>query len=282
MARVHLVGGELDGLEMHVVEAGEGPATLLIHGLASFAESWRRTTADLAAHGRVIALDLPGYGQSSKPRHHYGLAFFVESVDRLLRTLGVERVRVVGHSLGGGIAAAYAVAHPERVERLALLSPVVPGFPIKPSIVYRVLALPGVGELISGLLTPGLCRFGLERCFVVRDREEIDFFVEHQFAARATREGRAAYLATLRDVRADFTSQAPAYRAALGRWGRPTLVVHGRQDPVVPLAHAAAAVEGIPGAQARWLERCGHFPHIEHTPAVNAWLSEFLFAGATR
>jgi len=280
--RLRLSGGELDGLDLHYTVTGRGPATLLIHGLGGFAESWRHTIGALAPHGAVIAVDLPGFGQSGKPRRGYGLAFFATAVDGLLRALGVERVRLVGHSLGGGVAVAFALSSPDRVERLALLAPAVPGFPLRPSLVYRLMALPGVGEVIARLITPGICATALDRCFVAADPAEVAFLVGHQYGARATPEGRTAYLATLRGVRGDFAARAPAYRAALAQWSRPALVIHGRQDPVVPIAHAEAVVRGLRRAEGRWLDRCGHFPQIEHATAVNAWLGEFLFAGAGR
>jgi pimeloyl-ACP methyl ester carboxylesterase len=279
---LRLSGGALDGLDLHYTVTGRGPATLLIHGLGGFAESWRHTIAALAPHGTVIAVDLPGFGQSAKPRRRYGLTFFADAIHGLLRALDVERVRLVGHSLGGGVAVAYALASPDQVERLALLAPAVPGFPLRPSLVYRLMALPGVGELIARVITPGICATALDRCFVTADPDEVAFLVCHQYGVRTTPEGRAAYLATLRGVRGDFTVQSPAYRAALARWSRPALVIHGRQDPVVPLAHAEAVVQGLRRVEGRWLDRCGHFPQIEHAAAVNEWLGEFLFAGAGR
>jgi len=272
----------LDGLDLHYTISGRGPMTLLIHGLGGFAESWRYTVAALAPHGTVVALDLPGFGQSAKPRRRYGLGFFADALGGLLRALDVERVRIVGHSLGGGVAMAYALASPSRVERLALVSPIVPGFPLRPSLVYRLMALPGLGELIGRLITPSICATALERCFVVADPVEIDFLVGHQYGARATADGRAAYLGTLRGVRQDFIVRASAYRAALAQLQRPVLVIHGRQDPVVPIAHAQALTQGLPRAEGRWLDGCGHFPQIERAGPVNEWLGDFLFAGAGR
>jgi pimeloyl-ACP methyl ester carboxylesterase len=281
VARIRLRRGDLDGLELHYTSAGDGPATLLIHGLGGFAESWRETLGALESHARVIAFDLPGFGQSAKPCRFYGLGFFADVVGGLLEGLGLEQVRLVGHSLGGGIALAFALAHPERVERLALIAATVPGFPLRPSPLYRFMVLPGVGELLSSFVTPRVCAAALRRCLVTPHPEEVAFLVEHQYAARTTPEGRAAYLATLRGVKEDFTTRAPAYRAALAEWDRPTLVIHGRQDPVVPLGHAEKAARGIRRAEARWLDHCGHFPQIEHAVAVNGWLGEFLLAGAT-
>jgi pimeloyl-ACP methyl ester carboxylesterase len=279
---IRLTGGDLDGLQLHYVEEGQGPATVLIHGLGGFAESWRHNVPELARHGRVIALDLPGSGRSGKPRRAYTLEFLAQALDRLLHTLGVDRVHLVGHSLGGAVAARYTLDHPGRVERLALLGAAVPGFDLRPSWVYRTLSLPGLGEILSRLITRGICTTALARCFDRPDPDEIRFFVDHEFAARSCSEGRAAYLSLLRSVTDDFTVGADVYRAALSQLGRGVLVVHGLQDRVIPLAHARQVAEGLSVAQPRWLDRCGHFPQIEHAEVVNTYLCDFLFAPASR
>ena len=282
MPEIRLTGGDLDGLQLHYLEEGRGPATVLIHGLGGFAESWRHNVPELARHGRVIALDLPGSGRSGKPRRAYTLEFLAQALDRLLHTLGVDRVHLVGHSLGGAVAARYTLDHPGRVERLALLGAAVPGFDLRPSWVYRTLSLPGLGEILSSLITRGICTTALARCFDRPDPDEIRFFVDHEFAARSCSEGRAAYLSLLRSVTDDFTVGADVYRAALSQLGRGVLVVHGLQDRVIPLAHARQVAEGLGVAQPRWLDRCGHFPQIEHAEVVNAYLRDFLFAPASR
>jgi len=279
---IQLTDGELDGLLVHYVEAGQGPAIVLIHGLGGFAESWRHNIPELSRHGRVIALDLPGFGRSGKPRRAYTTAFLAHALAGFLRTLGVDRVRLVGHSLGGAVAARYALEHLGQVERLALLGAAVPGFDLRPSWLYRALSLPGVGEVLGSFLTRGICVKGLERCFAQPDPDEIRFFVEHEFEARTSFEGRAAYLSLLRTVKDDFTESAEAYRAALARLGRNVLVIHGREDRVIPMSHAQRVVEGLGLTHPRWLDRCGHFPQIEQADAVNACLKEFLFAPASR
>jgi len=279
---IQIAGGELDGLLIHYVEEGHGPATVLIHGLGGFAESWRHNIPELARHSRVIALDLPGFGRSGKPRRQYTTAFLARGLDGLFSALGVEQVRLVGHSLGGAVAARYALDHPGRVERLALLGAALPGFELRPSWIYRTLSLPAVGELLASMITRTLCAKGLERCFADPDPAEIRFFVDHEFAARSSFEGRAAYLSLLRTVKDDFTTGAEAYRVALTSLGRHVLVIHGREDRVIPLGHAQRVAEGLSGLEPCWLERCGHFPQIEQADAVNAYLREFLFAPASR
>jgi len=281
MPIVRLTRGDLDGLALHYVEAGApgpGPAMVLIHGLGSFAESWRYVLAGLAPYGRVIALDLPGFGQSSKPRRAYRLDFLVAAVAEALAALDVDRAHLVGHSLGGGVAAALASAHPDLVDRLALVAAAVPGFDLHLSWAMRMIAWPGVGELLGALVTPRLATSALERCFYAPAPDEVAFFVEHGFAERACGEARAAYLATLRGATLDFTTDAARHRDGLARFPRPVLVVHGLQDRVVPPEHAGLVLDGLPGAEARWLDRCGHFPQIEHAATVNGWLREFLHA----
>src|SRR2546430_5886122 len=121
MPEIELRGGALDGLRIHYVVDGRGPAVLLVHGLGGFAESWRHNIGYLGRHATVYAIDLPGFGSSGKPRATYGLAFFAQALRRFVEATGLGRVTLVGHSLGGAVAVAYAATHPESLERLALL-----------------------------------------------------------------------------------------------------------------------------------------------------------------
>lgn len=276
MPEIQLRGGALDGLALHYLAEGRGPAVLLIHGLGGFAESWRHNMAYLSRQATVYALDLPGFGLSGKPRASYRLPFFVQAVRGFAAELGLGRLSLVGHSLGGAVAVAYAAGHPADVERVALLGAVVPGFGYRPAWLYRLIAVRGVGELLSACTPPAVYKAAIARCFAAPVPAEVAFLVECAYPARTSPEGRAAYLATLRGARADFLEHAERYRKALRQVDAPLLAIHGRQDPVVPPEHCAEVVESCRRATVRWLDRCGHFPQIEHAAAVNAWLAEFL------
>jgi pimeloyl-ACP methyl ester carboxylesterase len=283
MPDIRLRGGEVDGLALHYVVEGRGPAIVLVHGLGGFAESWRHNIPALAAGATVFAVDLPGFGRSAKPRAHYGLEYFARVLRGFLDTMGVPQASLVGHSLGGAAALAYALMHPARVERLALVGAVVPGFGFRPSWVYRLIATRGVGEALSIVCCRSLYRAALARCFHAPVREEVDFLVDCAVVRRTSFEARAAYLATLRHVRADFVDRAADYRRALATLEAPVLLIHGNDDPVVPPAHCAEIAEALPRAAVRWLEACGHFPQIEHAATVNGWLAQFLVGrSATR
>lgn len=278
MPEVRLEGGPVDGLAVHYVREGRGPAIVLLHGLGGFAESWRSTIDVLARSADVLAPDLPGYGLSAKPRTRYDLEFFTRALHAFLDAMGVGPVSLVGHSLGGAVAVAFALTRPGRVDRLALVSAVVPGFDYRASWLYRLAALRPLGEVAALCARRSLYRAAIARCFHRPMTREIDALVDWSYPARTSWPAKSAYLATLRDVRADFTGRAAAYRKVASTLALPVLLVHGRQDPVVGAAHCASVSKGFPRASVRWVEACGHFPQIEHAEIVNRWLEDFLVA----
>jgi len=137
MAELRLSGGALDGFTLHYVSAGRGPAVVLLHGLGGFAESWRRTVEALAPRYTVIAVDLPGFGRSAKPRARYSLGFFANALGGFLDGLGLGSVSLVGHSLGGAVAVAFSLtSHASRAARAdrrgrARLLPSLPPVPVR-------------------------------------------------------------------------------------------------------------------------------------------------------
>ena len=276
MPDVRLRGGDLDGLALHYVVEGRGPAVVLVHGLGGFAESWRHNLPALADRATVYALDLPGFGVSAKPRAPYDLPFFARVLHAFLDGLGVGQASLVGHSLGGAVAVAAALRLPARVDRVALVGAVVPGFAYRPAWVYRLVAVPGLGEALALLGCAPLYRAAVARCLHAPRRAEVAFFVGHAYAERASAPARAAYLATLRGVRRDFERHAQDYRRALATLDLPVLLIHGRQDRVVPAVHCAEVADALAHAAVRWVDACGHFPQIEHARTVNGWLVDFL------
>ena len=190
--------------------------------------------------------------------------------------LGLARASLVGHSLGGAVSITYSLTHPSRVERLALVGALVPGCGYRPSWIYRLVALRGLGEVLSCAGHARLYKAALARCFHAPDRREVDFFVDYEYATRTDATARAAYLTTLRDVRIDLEARAEDYRRALTTLELPVLLIHGRQDPVVPPEHCAEVAGVLRHAAVRWVDACGHFPQIEHVEAVNGWLVDFL------
>jgi pimeloyl-ACP methyl ester carboxylesterase len=276
MPDVELRGGEVDGLTLHYVTEGRGPAVVLLHGLGGFAESWRHNIPALARVATVYAVDLPGFGLSSKPPARYRLADSARALHGFILAMGLGRVAIIGHSLGGAVGLTYALTHPARIERVALIGALVPGATYRFSWPYRLAATHVLGELLALCGCAPIYGAALARCFHAPVAEEIDFLVRRNYAMRTGPEAKAAYLTTLRDFRRDLVEHAPDYRRALAALDAPVLLIHGKQDRVVMPAHCSEAAAVLPRARARFIEACGHFPQIEHADAVNRWLTEFL------
>jgi pimeloyl-ACP methyl ester carboxylesterase len=253
----------IHGYRRAYVRAGRGPALLLIHGIGDSSDTWRPVVEQLAEHHTVIAPDLLGHGRSEKPRADYTIGGFANGMRDLLSVLEVERVTVVGHSLGGGVAAQFAYQFPERCERLVLVGSGGVGRTVSP--LLRLAAIPGIEALMPLLGLPPVriaSRLGAEllRLFdtaLGRDAEEILAV----FDSLPNTEARRAILRTLRsgvDWRGQvITMLDRAYLAA----GVPTLIIWGRRDAIIPLGHGRLAHAAIPGSQFEIFEEAGHFPH---------------------
>jgi pyruvate dehydrogenase E2 component (dihydrolipoamide acetyltransferase) len=279
MPEVQLRGGDVDGLAVHYVAEGDGePTVILIHGLGGFGESWRHNLPALGRGAQVFALDLPGYGRSAKPPGPYDLGFLARVVHGFMATMGIGQASLVGHSLGGAVAVTCALTRPSRIERLCLIGSLVPGLPYQPSWVFRTLARRGLGELLGLLGHARLYKAAVARCFYRPVPGEVDFLVDFAYEARTGPEARAAFLATLRHVGQDLRDRAEAYRRAIATLDVPVLLIHGQEDAVVSPSHVASATEIFPRATVRWVEACGHFPHIERAGDVNGWMARFLSA----
>ena len=179
MPELRLRGGEVDGLSLHYLVEGRGPAVVLLHGLGGFAASWRHNISALADRATVYALDLPGFGRSAKPRADYGLAYFARALHGFLDAIGVSQASLVGHSLGGAVAVTYALTHPTRVERLALLGSVVPGFTWHVTWRHRLMCTYGLGELVTLCGCAPMFRAAIAACFYAPDPAAVEVLVRH-------------------------------------------------------------------------------------------------------
>jgi len=277
----------VEGIRLHYQAGGHGRPVLFIHGLGSSGSlEWRRNLEVIARRRRVMAIDLPGFGASDKPRIGYTLPLFVGIVARFLSALEVTSVAVVGASLGARIAASLAVQHPEHVERLCLVDALGFGRPRR-HWAYLAMVVPGLGEAMLGGVAAGLKRLPpmtirrLWAWYLRRPRRYAALLSDaHLRDVRALFHDpgfHAAYLGTLRSL-----ARRPAWRdeillgADAAKIRVPTLIVWGAEDRLFPVAHARAAAQGIPGARLEVFADCGHTPQLEAAERFNALLAEFL------
>jgi pimeloyl-ACP methyl ester carboxylesterase len=275
MSTVHQI--TLHGHQIAYRDEGQGDAILLVHGMAGSSRTWREVLPPLAEHHRVLAPDLVGHGLSEKPPGDYSLGAFANLLRDLLDELGIDRVTIVGQSLGGGIAMQFAYQFPERVDRLVLVSS--GGLGREVSWILRLLALPGA-ELALPVIAPWFVREpGMAVSRWVRDRGVRVARLSEMWDAYASlteAENRAAFLRTLRAVvdpggqAVDASDRLPL-AAAL-----PTLIVWGDADAIIPVEHAAHAHTALAGSRLEILEGVGHFPQAEDPARFLAVLEDFL------
>ncbi len=268
----------IHGYRRAFVYGGRGPALLLIHGIGDSSDSWHRVLPELVREHTVIAPDLLGHGRSDKPRADYSVAAYANAMRDLLAFLDVERVTVVGHSLGGGVAMQFAYQYPSLCERLVLVSCGGAGREVHP--LLRAASAPNADFVLPLLHLPGARMLGRAALSVLgafgTDLGEDAEPLMRVFDALPDGASRRAFVRTLRSV-VDWRGQAVTLldRCYLTA-DIPTLLVWGARDGIVPVQHAHLVHAAMPGSQLKVFDRAGHFPHESHPDAFLRVFREFL------
>jgi pimeloyl-ACP methyl ester carboxylesterase len=269
---------EMYGHRVSYRTAGSGPALLLLHGITNSSETWERAASLLAERFTVIAPDLLGHGKSATPRGDYSLGAHASGARDVANALGHERVTVVGHSLGGGIALQFAYQFPERTERLVVVGS--GGLGREVNLALRAAALP-LSELVLPLLasTPvirvgsaiagALGRMGFK---AGPDLEEIG----RGFASLGDWETRRAFMHTVRGVIDPDGQRVDARDRLYLAEGMPTMFIWGDRDPIIPSHHGRGAHELVPGSHFELFPGAGHFPHRDDPVRFVEVLREFM------
>jgi pimeloyl-ACP methyl ester carboxylesterase len=258
---------EIYGQKIHYLEAGSsGPTLILLHGLGGDATNWALTIPALASKYHVYVPDQIGFGKSDKPIINYRVATLVEFLDQFYQKLGIEKATLVGNSLGGWTAAAFAIAYPQKVERLVLVC--AAGYTAKR---YGGQEL---SKEIYSALNPSTTA-DMKRLFeaIIYDKALLtDAFIAQAFTAKLKRgDGYTinAFIDSILRGEDFIDDKVKAIKA-------PTLVLWGRADRLTPPAMAEAFAQDISGAQKVIIEQCGHVPQIEKAQVFNSALLKFL------
>jgi len=267
------------GSRIRVIEEGSGErAVLFVHGVGGWAENWTETIERVAATGRrAIAFDLPGFGESTRVRgaryFDARAPFYPAVVDGVRGALGLDRPHLVGHSLGGGIVAVAAAMHPSAWRSITLVAP--GGFGPDVALFLRLFTLPFLG-LLTWLPRPrSAARAVLRSCFY-----DVSRIPDHLYAEGARFD--RSYPETLRVMRAVATLRGvrPSLRDVwlprAAEFSGPVLVVWGRADGVVPVAHIQALRESYPDAELVTIGSAGHLVMPEQPDAFAGALIPFL------
>lgn len=251
---------DVGGRHVHVVERGEGPAVVLVHGFGGSTHDWEQfVLAPLARERHVIAVDLFGVGWSARRDDApYDWTLWSDQLLGVLDALGIARASIAGQSMGGAVATVFAARHSDRIDRLILVDALYPRPPEEVPFAFRALQTPVVGELAAGAL-PALTPPGVDADYTARARR--------WYRIAGTRRGLLSFVRDPGKL-AELTAAYPKIAA-------PTLVIHDPQDPFV--AHAAmersaplirnTRIVSIPGG--------GHFPQRNTPEALVGLIVDF-------
>jgi 4,5:9,10-diseco-3-hydroxy-5,9,17-trioxoandrosta-1(10),2-diene-4-oate hydrolase len=261
------------GMRVHYVEAGAGAPVFLLHGVGSSMVAWRENILPLAKHYRVIAVDLPGHGDSDKPDIPYTLPNATRFMCWLLDAFGLERAHLVGESLGGMIALRLALDHPERLDRVVAVGPAGLGRDV--GWVIRWVSMPVVGEIVVHP-TARRMKYLVKKFFYADRRSDIEL-AEEMARVRASPGAQMALLKMVRWGVTPFGLRSRAMMAPeLPHLRVPTMLVWGENDAISPVEHGYKAQALNPGLRLEVYPECGHWAQMERAEHFNATVAAFL------
>jgi pimeloyl-ACP methyl ester carboxylesterase len=259
---------------LSTMQAGTGAPVVALHGLGGTKASFLPTLAALADRYRVIALDMPGFGESDKPiAATYDAAWFARAVTGLLDALEIERAHLIGNSMGGRVAIELGLTAPERAERIALLSPALAWLKdrrwalvvkaLRPELGLIQVAPRTVVERVVRGLIPGA------------DSGWAAAGVDEFLRSYLTPRGRAAFYAAARNIYLDEPHGDNGFWTRLADLSPQTMFVWGRHDGLVPISFMKHVERALPGARHLELD-CGHVPQLERPRETHAAIRDFF------
>lgn len=265
----------VDGTALRYIDEGRGPPVVFLHGLGASMYAWRKNLAPVAAAGyRVIAFDNRGFGFSDKPATGYDNASYARLAVALLDSLHLVDAVLIGHSMGGAIAAEVAITHPGRVRGLVLIGSA--GLGAREPPLFRVARWPLIGPLLFAFRDRGLTERLLKATYA-DPRKVSDADVDQYYAPVAEPEYGRALRAVLREFRFDGLGGG-----RLDHIAAPALVLWGEADRLVPITLGRALAAGIPRAAFLSVPHAGHAVQEEAPDEVNRLLIRFLKDGLAR
>lgn len=250
-------------------DAGRGEPVLMLHGsgpgVSAFA-NWRLVLQALPGDFRLLAPDLAGFGYSVTPNHFvYSRRNWLEQVVRFIDAMAVDKVHLIGNSFGGSMALALAIARPERVNKLVLMGSV--GVPFE--------LTPGLDAVWGYTPSPENMR-AIMKIFAYDQSLVGDALVQMRYEASARPGIQEQYASMFPAPRQRWVDAMAHPEAAIRAIAHPTLLVHGRDDKVIPLQTSMTLLDWIDNSRLHIFGRCGHWTQIEHADAFARLVRDFL------
>jgi len=276
LMRMHQV--EARGARVSTLTMGEGDDVLLIHGLGGAKSSFFDAAAKLSHRYRVHALDLPGFGSSSKPlTYAYTAREFAKTITCVMDSLGIERAHLVGNSMGGRISIEVGLRYPERVRSLALLCPAVAFVKREFHPIVRMLR-PELG-LLPHRFTRGMVESQFGSLFCDQDAIDpsvVDVVVDEFQRIYGSAGARLGFLSSARNIYLDNPFGRGGFYPRLSELSAPSLFVWADHDELIPAAFERHVRRWLPKAEQVVLEDCGHVPQVERPEETIELLLDFF------
>jgi len=260
VGKIHSKQIKVGELDIHYYTGGQGEPLVVIHGGGGGAGEWLQNIPELCEHHSVYVPDLPGFGSSQPMNGDYGISEFVEFIEGFTRSLGLKRFRLVGHSIGGGIALDYALKFPHKVGKLVLVSSMCLG---------KEIAL-WVRFLSSSVFLRSL---GIAAAAVLR---AVKWLLNLVYAPLEFVNPLPRAKVGLGKTVTTFKEQPTVLVNRLSELMMPTLLVWGANDAIVPASQAYAAARLIPDCQVKVFEDCGHSVYKQRAKEFSHLLLKFL------
>jgi len=262
---------DLDGHFTHYIEKGEGQPVILLHGWFYDSQMWNQNIDALAKCFKVYAMDLWGFGYSTRETLDWGYPLYAGQLLKFMDTLSIEKASLVGQSIGGGTSILFCLQHRERVKKIVLVDS--GGMPNPPRLMTRITCLPCVGELLFSL---GSSRKGILKSMFIRDEKAIAGYFEKLTRFHQIKGTTETLLSSLRK---NFFDKLLPEINKLGEMEVPILIVWGRYDRSIRLELGQEMQKILKGSRLEILDNAGHSSNYEQPEKFNQIVTGFLTTG---
>ncbi|MFC1538135.1 alpha/beta fold hydrolase [Candidatus Latescibacterota bacterium] len=262
---------DLDGCSTHYIEKGEGEPVILLHGFFYDSYLWATNIDILAQKFKVYALDLWGFGYSSRESLDYGYQLYADQVLKFMDSLGIECASILGQSMGGGTAIIFCLQHSQRVNKLLLVDSA--GMPNPLPISAKIINLPWVGEFLFGLQSNTVRKKFLGENWIYNKELLTENYFENVTRFHKI---KGTTKAMLKILRKNFFFTLSDEIHNLGQEDVPILIVWGREDKGVPLQSGHEMHRILKGSRLEIFDNAGHIPNFECSDKFNQLAVDFL------
>jgi pimeloyl-ACP methyl ester carboxylesterase len=267
---------ELDGLSTHYIEKGAGEPVILLHGFFFDSNMWNENIDALAQNYKVYAIDLWGFGYSTREPLDYGYPLYTQQLLKFMNALDIQKASLVGQSMGGGTIINFTISHRNRIDKIVLVN--AAGLPNTLPLIGRISNLPKLGEFMYGLNSNYIRKFTLGNNFI--HNKEI---LTAEFFENITRfhkiKGTSEVM--LYVTRKQFFDTLHDEIKVLGLMHVPILIMWGRDEKTIPLSIGKKLHKLLNGSRLEILDRAGHCSNIDQHQIFNRLTIEFLSSDAS-